>query len=495
MVVKSGSNKFKKSKMKFSAIFFLVLMVFVPTLAHADIFAQLSQNGAQGCGLSTGFVIQCSKNYDDGLFSAISCKVMTVFNRGVVPMYCQIVTSAEYISAIHALMTLFVIIWGVTFLIGNVATTTGTAMVNLFKLTFVYFFCLNSDIFFDFIYPTVLAFPAELVGLILGSIGESKDFFAYVDQHFTMVFKETFYPQLQDGATSKKADIRLFVLGIAVGKLVPGGGFITGLFFMVISGWLMAYINIMVRYLVSIMALIFLLMLTPIFLPAKLFKALDFLFDEWVKMIISFSIQIVVVVTFLIMIEPFFLQFIDLIKLGFNNIVLENGYVPELVGQGKTVDGDGVEAVYQHSGPTMATSEKYVTQLDISKIKVDGQPLKKEDFVPWFMFALLQAAIAIYLTYTFMKEVPKFAALIAGNPKFIAIAQTPTDSSFGSPQKAVGMPHERGLEKLRSQVGKAFKADDAPAPKPDAPSPASGRGDASKKQGETQEGINFENKY
>jgi len=265
-VVKSRGNR-KKTKMKFSALFFLVLMVLVPTLAHADIFAQLSQNGAQGCGLSTGFAMQCSTDYKDGLFSAISCKVLTAFNKAVVPMYCHIVTSNEYIAAIHAAMALFVIIWGVTFIIGNVPTTSGSAMVNALKVGFIYFFCTNTDVFFNFLYPSVLAAPSQIVGIILSSTGDgSKDFYGHVDAQFTEIFKNMFFPDLQDGSSGKKLDIRLFVLGIAVGKLVPGGSFITLLFFSVISGWLMAYVNIMVRYLVAILGLVFLLMLTPIFL-------------------------------------------------------------------------------------------------------------------------------------------------------------------------------------------------------------------------------------
>ena len=434
-------------------------MVLVPTLAHADIFAQLSQNGAQGCGLSTGFAMQCSTDYKDGLFSAISCKVLTAFNKAVVPMYCHIVTSNEYIAAIHAAMALFVIIWGVTFIIGNVPTTSGSAMVNALKVGFIYFFCTNTDVFFNFLYPSVLAAPSQIVGIILSSTGDgSKDFYGHVDAQFTEIFKNMFFPDLQDGSSGKKLDIRLFVLGIAVGKLVPGGSFITLLFFSVISGWLMAYVNIMVRYLVAILGLVFLLMLTPIFLPAKLFKAMEFLTDEWIKMITSFILQIIVVVTFLVMVEPFFNDFMELIKLGFNNIVLENGTVKEIVHQGSTMSGAGVDAVYTKSGPTMATAEKYVTQLDYKG--------NKDEFVPWFVYMLMQASVIIFLTYKFMQEVPVFATLIAGNPRFVRLFQTNYDSSFGTVQKPIGFAHEKQAENIRQSVGKGFfGADDAPAPK------------------------------
>ena len=429
----------------------MLLLFFVPTLAHADIFAQFSQNAVGGCGVAGGFNMQCSADFKDGgLFSVISCKVLKVFNAGVVPLYCGIVQSPAYISALHAFMAIFVIVWGISFLIGTVPTTTGTAITNLLKMIFVYMFCVNTDIFFNFLYISVISAPSELIGIILQSSG-SNDFYSYVDKNFSKMFQEVFYPPLQPGATEQKLDFRLFMLGIAVGKLVPGGGFITALFFMVISGWLMTYINVMVRYLIATLGIIFLLMLTPIFLPAKLFKALDFLFEEWVKMIISFILQIVVVVTFLVMVEPFFVDFMDLIKLGFNQIILENGTQQALVGQGQTVNGSVVEAVYEKTGKTIATAEKYVTQLDYKG--------NKDEFVPWFVFMLLTMSVVIYLTYEFMKEVPRFAGLIAGNPKTTALFQGAGSSDFGVSGNAVGMKHEEGANKLLGTVQKGTEPD------------------------------------
>ncbi len=432
--------------MRGSYILFFIALLFVPTLAHAEIFTQFSSNPG-GCGTEGGFTLNCSVDYKAGLFTAISCKVLTVFNNGIVPLYCNIVTSAEYLSAIHAAMALFIIIWGITFIIGTVPTTTGAAMVNLLKMSFIYAFATNSDIFFNFFYVSILTIPAEIVGIILESAKGETEFYVYVDQHFTKMFETMFMPELENGSSMKTVDVRLFVLGYAVGKLVPGGGFITGLFFTVIAGWLMTYVIIMVRYLLAIMGLIFLLMLTPIFLPAKLFKAMEFLTDEWQKMIISFILQIIVVVVYLIMIEPFFIDFMDLIKLGFNELVLEKGYEEQLISQGQTVDGGAVDAIYKSHGVTVATAEKYVT-----KLGYDG----KDPFVPWFMFKLLVATVVIYLSYQFMKEVPRFASLIAGNPKFANLMQSLTDSDFGTGSRSHGMAHEKTLKGLQDGGAKLF---------------------------------------
>lgn len=443
--------------MKASNIIFLIILLFVPTLAHADIFAQFSYNPG-GCTAGSGFNLDCSTDYSEGLFSAISCKVLGAFNKGAIPMYCSIVTSAEYLSAIHATMALFVIIWGISFIIGTVPTTTGSAMVNLLKMSFIYFFATNASIFFDFFYVTILAVPAEIVGIVMQAQPDgAEDFFSHVDKHFTKIFEEIVKPDLQDGSTVQKVDVRLFVLGIAVGKLVPGGAFITMLFYAVISGWMIAYINIMVRYLLAIMGLIFLLMLAPIFLPAKLFKAMEFLTDEWQKMIVSFIVQIVIVVLFLIMVEPFFVDFLDLIKLGFNEIVLERGYNEILVSQGKTAVGDTVEAIYESTGVTMASAEKYVTQIQ--------SPVPADEFVPWFVFKLLAATVVIYITHKFIKEVPTFAVLVSGNAKFNRVMQAHTDTTFGTGKKSDSLGHEIGLEKGRGALGKAaFGSPDAPPP-------------------------------
>lgn len=439
--------------MRASNFIFLLILLLVPAAAHADIFGQFSYNPG-GCGANNGFDIECSKDYSKGLFSAISCKVLTAFSNGVIPMYCNIVTSPEYLSAIHATMTLFVIFWGISFVIGAVPTTTGTAFVNLIKMVFIYFFSTNVGVFFDFFYVTILSIPSEIVGIVLRGAGNGEqDFFVYVDRFFFEIFNQVFRPSLADGSTAQKVDIRLFALGIAVGKLVPGGGIITALFYSVISGWLMAYLNIMVRYLLAIMALIFLLMLTPIFLPAKLFKSLQYVTDEWQKMIVSFIIQIVVVVLFLIMIEPFFVDFLDLVKLGFNEIVLEKGSDSSLVSQGRTIGGELVEAVYKSTGVTVASAKEYVTKLNYT-----GDP---KEFVPWFVWKLLTATVVIYLTYKFMKNVPRFATLIAGNPKFANLMQSVSDSDFGTGSKSPGLGSEKALEKLRKSGEQLVRPSDA----------------------------------
>jgi hypothetical protein len=113
-----------------------------------------------------------------------------------------------------------------------------------------------------------------------------------------------------------------------------------------------------------------------------------------------------------------------------------------LAGQGNTLQGERVDAVYPRTGVTMATAEKYISQL--------GHSGNKEEFVPWFVYMLLQAALVIFLSFKFMENVPRFAALIAGNPKAAPLFQSVEAPNLGTAAK--GMPVGEGEKALADTV-------------------------------------------
>src|SRR5690606_34694921 len=128
-----------------------------------------------------------------------------------------------------------------------------------------------------------------------------------------------------------------------------------------------------------LMILNFLLVMGPIFLPTLLFDKSKFLGDEWMKMMMSFMIQIIITVAFVLMVQEFFREFIEFIKMGMNESVLDEDFNYSLKEYG--ADFGQVE---KELGTTFATSEKYVTEMK----KPDGIETT-EDFVKWFFFQLI----------------------------------------------------------------------------------------------------------
>ena len=413
-------------------IFFLFVLAILPECAYAFTDFVVKPGG---CSDPTGFQIDCNDDPKNGLFSAIACKVMTVYNQAIIPLYCNMVANSGFLNILAALLTLYIIFSAITYLFGLANTNKGDFTIRVLKFAFIFYFLTNQDIFFNLLYSSVVSIPEIVTGMILeAGGGNAETFYKHVDKGIYELFQGVFYPELENGSTAKKADFRIFVLGLALWKLIPGGAFLGGFFFSIIIGWLGAYVSIMVRYLLAIMTLIFLMMLAPIFITSLLFDKTKFLGDEWIKMISSFMLQVVIVVTFLIMIEDFYFEFYEMIKVAYNEIIIDRTQV------GQVFDYGSVAKLEEESGISFAGAEKYVVDA-----KFDIPPGK--EFLPWFVGELVVMAAVIYLTSRFLSFVPAFAGYLAGNPKFVNLMTRAGDPVSQGGQRAP-MPFESLRQKL-----------------------------------------------
>ncbi len=396
---------------------FIMALALAPEAAHAlgqafminvDLFGSCNSIG-------TVFDSPCSLNLEDGVASAISCRVIKAVNSGVIPIICNIIDNPDYQTMLNALLTLYVIIWGIMIIGGITQAKFGIVMIRLLKAAIIYALASNASFYFNHVYTFVMLAPQEVVKIMLDTAGqEQDDFFKYIDQGIFSIFNNLFYPEVQsaEGSSYQKMDLRIVVLVLAAWKLVPGvGGYIFALFYIVVFGWLFAFITVVVRYILALMILNFLLVMGPIFIPTFLFDRSKFLGEEWMRMMINFMIQIIIVVAFILMVQEFFTAFINFIKMGMNETVLNKDFNYSMQQYG--ADFGRVE---KELGTTFATSEQYVSQLE----KPDGVETT-EDFIKWFFFQLIVMATISVLTFSFMKDVvPYIGATLSSNFKFLS---------------------------------------------------------------------------
>ncbi|PIR32840.1 MAG: hypothetical protein COV36_03420 [Alphaproteobacteria bacterium CG11_big_fil_rev_8_21_14_0_20_44_7] len=431
---------------------FLLIIGFLPDAAYAAITDFTVNPGS--CGNPEAFNIECSSSPDAGLFTSIACKVMKTFNAGIIPLYCNIVGNPIYQNMLNGFLTLYVLFWVFSYLFGLSQTNTGNAMIRLLKVMIIYAFVSDPELFFGLLYQTIMNVPQHMVEIILSDTG-SETFYEYVDKGMFEVFNNVLRPEVVDesGATKQSIDLRLFEFGIAVWKLLPGGSFVATMFISVVSGWLAAYLSIMIRYLLALMTIVFLLMLTPLFLPTLLFEKTAFVGEEWIRMLSSFMLQIVIVVAYVIMVEVFFVEFLDLIKFGFNEIVIDRSYNEYIVPYGKNADGEFVSKIENAmGGVNLQGAEKYITD-----ISYGGDP---KEFIPWFIFQMLVMLIIVFLTFSFMKRVPAFAGYLAGNPKFVRLMGGQGFAQRGSENEAPLYMQNKVKGKLSSYQARLDKVID-----------------------------------
>jgi type IV secretion system protein VirB6 len=197
------------------------------------------------------------------------------------------------ISGIRALLVLYITVLGLGFLVGTIQLTQREAVIAIIKVSLIvvltsqrsweffntYLFSLFTDGF--------LSILAEIILAIDGTTWNAAEIRAEPSRVFD-VFDHTLRWMLSVDAWAKI--ISLFFSGIF--------GAFMGIALMVgVLRYVYAIIKAIIIYLMSIIVVGLLLVIAPIFLCFMLFKTTFSMFDGWIKQLISFSLQPILVFT------------------------------------------------------------------------------------------------------------------------------------------------------------------------------------------------------
>lgn len=421
-----------------------------------------------------------------GIFQPIACKVIGTFNKTIVPIYCSIISNADYLMAVNAAMMLYMIFLGISFISGIKPIRMGEMMKAILKAVFVYTFAVNADVFFSIVYNMVLETPHAAVRIILQSSanttssdgGTNGDFFQYVDQAMGKILSSITSPNTGDttGASYKSTDLKIFMMGAAIWQL--GGDMIGGLFFSVIAGWIFSYFSIMISYLHAMLAMMFTLMLGPFFIPTLLFEKTRYLFEEWIRMLVGYMFEIVLVVAFIIMVQSFFIDFYSQIKNAVESTASMSKSAKQYVeaydrgADGKDTNGGaytvstrmgnggtqllplakGRWGFKDEMGYTPEEADKYFTQAFGGSYK--------EKF-PALAFNLLVTMAILLMSIRFMKLVPHIAGHLAEtskNRQAIFAAQGNQSKLFGAQGEFSQKPEgPSGNDVIKNLVTRGFE--------------------------------------
>jgi hypothetical protein len=220
--------------------------------------------------------------------------------------------------SVIAIITLGVVIYGVMMAAGMVEKIGRDSMVLLIKIAFVAYFVQHTDLLYDWVVDS------------MDSLGASMFSFSNLNHptaSVCMAGKETIWERLDclidttigirdDSATSGvtgagsvegSSNIELSGHGLTRGLIaffcsallssVPG--FIIGIIgIMFLYTMLFFMVQVVFTFLMSYMALMFLMMIGPMFIPLVIFKTTKQYFDKWVGLIISFALQPVIIIAF-----------------------------------------------------------------------------------------------------------------------------------------------------------------------------------------------------
>lgn len=212
----------------------------------------------------------------------------------------QVSNNVDYINYIRILITLYIILYGIFFIIGYVEISQFDLLIRVMKIGLV--LTLISDTSWDWFKNNFFeAFMCGIDDLIKYAqlFGDpNAPVFGFVDKVLgIMLFSKTTWLKI----------ISMFAMS-------PLGSVLSILMILSMLFFLLAIFQAIVIYLVAIIVLSLLILLAPIFIPFVLFGLTKNLFDNWITKFIQFSLEPVMLLIGLnALVELLYIVFIEIV--------------------------------------------------------------------------------------------------------------------------------------------------------------------------------------
>ena len=416
-------------------------------------------------GSARGALLQVSgcpaePDFKEGtVFSFFICQFEQLLNEILSKVYCAVV--GDLTPAIMAGLTLLVVLTGVGFLMGVVPFTAKELAMLGAKFSLVLVFATQAEYMIGIGYNLFVNMAKEGITFVLdflftaatdkanqgpgggGSLLGSTTFNSVSDVYglFDAVLKEMMSMVSEGEEEGNQCKNAIFTMLVAIAVVVPPVAFM-GIYFMVKLLWMM--LRAIFGYCQGLLGLTFLTVLAPIYVSFALFKPTRTLFDKWIKYLVSFSFQMVIVFAFLGMVFYIMSQIADDLK-SYGDLV--QSYKKD-VQTGPAIlnfaDTCGI-CELEPKGPKEAPA-----------CKKDGKVLpleemhKDKDFLNFAVVKVVAMILLFYILDIMMGFVPEMARHLAG-PKY---AGQLGGGSRGN--AAMPIPGEQAIGGMLSSAGTAF---------------------------------------
>jgi hypothetical protein len=262
------------------------------------------------------------------LFSTIVCKYAKIINQVLDVIYCDVQFKIK--DALSAVIILYIAILGVQTLTGQTQLTIGEAVVRSCKAVFVWFFCTEASYGIDIGFAFFMSAMGEGVAWVVSAVNPVILIFPDDPMPAYEYIDKLIYDAIMGPFTDANSKVVGFFLVMMV-AFPPI--FLMGVQFL----WETAkvLINCVLMFLLSISAIAFLIALSPVFLSFMLFQTTFYLFENWLRYMISYTMQIIIVfaiVTMWVLViqqfTDFFNRLSNMIFPYYGNVQLANTYQP-----------------------------------------------------------------------------------------------------------------------------------------------------------------------
>jgi type IV secretion system protein VirB6 len=209
--------------------------------------------------------------------------VTDTLNRASKAVFKNIIAQRDFLSSVRASLILFVILTAIGFTLGFIQITQKELIVRLFKIILITQL-LTGDKVWDLLYNHFFAIfdkgVAEVTGIVLHSVTNgSISGLSFFDKMLNLFFSYETNAKIWSLLFYRPAFFIVFIFP-----------FYTGLFY-----FLYTIAEALVFYLISYIFISLLILLAPIFLVFMLFNLTRSLYETWLKQLISYFIQPILV--------------------------------------------------------------------------------------------------------------------------------------------------------------------------------------------------------
>lgn len=241
-----------------------------------------------------------------GIISYVVVAVKDVVNNSASIVFNKIVTDRDFQNLVTAVMTLFVAVYGIAIALGLAQPSPLDLVVRAAKLAAVYFLLTSWGNFYEVVVTFFESLTNGLTNIMTSAIISSAsgtanarvtgmDVFGFIDER----------------VLGTLLSVRFAVIIGAMFTISPVGLVIGLLLLSVVLSYLGTLISAVQIYIMAFIARSLLYAVSPIFLIFLMFQQTKSLFDGWLKQLINFSLQPVLLVAFMAFFNGIFFNYME----------------------------------------------------------------------------------------------------------------------------------------------------------------------------------------
>jgi type IV secretory pathway VirB6-like protein len=235
--------------------------------------------------------------YSDFIYDNVILKIQTKLLDASRVLYQNAIINPGTKKVYFSLMTLYLMLYGIYFLLGMVQIKLQDLIIRIFKIVVLsqVFSETSWDFFNKYFFGIFTGGLTYLISSVSGLTSSANNIFGFIDPFMEKLSNDQFWAAL--AAQIASIHNGLTVIGILV--------------LLGILSFLMGAFEIILTYLISIMGLSVMICMAPLFMVMVLFSRTKPLFDNWVSMLFSNAIQPTITLLLFLVVDQLFETYIS----------------------------------------------------------------------------------------------------------------------------------------------------------------------------------------